>query len=148
MFGWHVAVLTPADKLGIAGFAIACVSLFWQAWSWFFETRVRLRVKLFPAKHRPQILVAECVNKSHRRAVQVRQVWVQWGKDRDDGIELGADLWSQSDGDTPPGRIFQAKAPIDDLHARGMPTLPVKAQAYVRLGTRDRPYRSRPKVLR
>src|SRR5438309_8190149 len=138
-----MADLTFTEWLGILGFGLACLSLLWQGITWFVASRVRLKIKLFRAQRDDDHLVAECVNASHRRTVQVRKVWLQWGKDRDDGIELGTDLWHPRDGRIEPGLIFQAKADIYQLREQGMPSSRLKAQAMVLVGARRRAYRSR-----
>ena len=136
--------VTLADQLGLAGFGLACISLIWQGTTWFLGNRVRLKVRLFRPKWNRENLVVECVNTSHQRTVQVRQVWIQWGKERADGVELAADWWHPREGGLGPGLIFQAKADISGLQAHGMPPLPVKVWGVLRVGARSRPYRGRP----
>jgi hypothetical protein len=142
-----MADLTLTEWLGILGFGLAIISLVWQGITWFVGTRVRLKIKLFKSKETPGDLVVECVNKSHRRTVQVRQVWVQWGRDQNDGVVLAPGSWRER-APTEPGGIFQAKASSAGLRALGMPALPMKAHGVVMVGTRSRPYRSRRVLLR
>lgn len=115
--------------LALAGVALAGVSLLWQ----YVGERIQARVDIRRSTDDPEVVIVEAVNESRRRTFQVKAVDIE----RSDGVtyNIKTRRWRNLDESvTPPGHIFQARPPIQELAKDGFP-LPMKARGVIRIGT-------------